>query len=145
MTPIRTLALAAGCTAAGALGAGAVGTGAFSDHHRDGLRHHGLGGLGRAVHAEVVVPRRDDTFATVTFDRGKVVSLSGRELQVREGTRDATYETVTLTIPEDAVIRIKDGDRDPDQLSDLQAGDKVAVWQSSRKTVVTGRTGRDGF
>jgi hypothetical protein len=151
MTKLRTLLLAGGCTAAGALGAGAIGTSAH------GTRHHGGEhfGLLRAVHADVVVPRSDDTFATVTFDRGAVESVSGRDLTIREGTKDATYKTVTLTIPDDAKIVIRNvGDRhrfrhrhfgggDSAQLSDLKAGDKVAVWQSSRKTVVLAAVRRD--
>jgi hypothetical protein len=142
MTRVRTLLLAVGCTAAGALGAGAIGS--FAHGGRDGFhaaRHHGFAGLYRAVHTEAVVPRRDNTFATITFDRGTVESVAGRDLTIREGTRDATYKTVTLTIPEDAKIHRRDADRD-DTLSDLQAGDRVAVWQSSRKTIVLAKPKR---
>jgi hypothetical protein len=138
MTRARLLLVAAGCTAAGALGAGTVGTLANGGLHQRG--HHGVRGLAGAVHAEVVVPRRDNTFTTVTFDRGEVVSVAGRDLTIREGTRDATYKTVTLTLPDDARVRIRrDGDAGPDALSDLRAGDRVRVRQSTRRTVVLAR------
>ena len=144
----RTLLLAAGCTAAGALGAGAIGSSAHDGNgHRFAIgHHHGFPALFGAIHADAVVPRNDGTFATITFDRGTVDSVSGNELTIREGTADAIYKTVDLNLPDDTkVYLLKKSDRmrhrhmgedNTASLSDLQAGDKVAVWQSSRKTVV---------
>src|SRR4051794_9452835 len=142
----RTLLLAAGCTAAGALGAGAIGSSAHDNGSRFGIaHHHGFPALFGAVHADAVVPRSDGTFATVSFDRGTVVSATGHELTIREGTTDTTYKTVDLNLPDDAqVFLFTAGDRAHHHgtgdrsvgLSDLQAGDRVAVWQSSRRTVV---------
>ena len=147
----RTLLLAAGCTAAGALGAGAIGSSAHDggSHQRFAFaHHHGFPALFGAVHASAVVPRSDGTFATVTFDRGTVVSVSGNELTIREGTPDKTYQTTDLNLPDGTQVFLFQAHQRSHQrhfngngdnaasLSDLQAGDKVAVWQSSRKTVV---------
>ena len=140
MIHARTLLLAAGCTVAGALGGGGI---AALATDRDGGGHHGFSGLHRAVHAELVVSRRDDTFAKVTYSAGKVVSVEGDKLTVREGVRGNAYDVVTFTIPDDAKVQRYTGDRDDDSLSDLRAGDKVAVWQSNRKTVVLAKADRD--
>jgi hypothetical protein len=116
---LKIIAIAAVCALAGA-GAGIAGAGAHSGHHG----HH-FGRLGRApVHAELVVPTRQGTFKTVTFDRGTVDSVSGDQLTIKEGTRTATFKTLTLTIPADAKVRRNGEDA---QLSDLQQGDVVAV------------------
>ena len=129
MTRTRTLLLAAGCTAAGALGAGAVGTFANGGHHHFG--HHGMFG---AVHVEAVVPTRGDDFATVVTDRGTVKDVSGDQLTVAVGTRDAIYRTETFTVPDGAKIH-RWGTEDA-KLSDLQAGDRVAVIRTPKKYVV---------
>src|SRR4051794_266841 len=144
----RTLLLAAGCTAAGALGAGAIGSSAHdggSGYRFAFSHHHGFQALFGAVHASAVVPRTDGTFATVTFDRGTVVSVSGNELTIREGTADTTYQTTDLNLPDGTKVFLFGSQRRMHQrqmddnaasLSDLQPGDRVAVWESSRKTVV---------
>src|SRR3954452_6648681 len=104
MHKARTVLLAAGCTLAGALGAGAISSSAH-DGGSGGQRfafshHHGFPGLFGAIHASAVVPRSDGTFATVTFDRGTVVSVSGNELTIREGTVAKTYQTTDLNLPD---------------------------------------------
>ena len=95
----------------------------------------GGGGLRRAVHAEAVVPV-NGRFVTVTLDRGFVVKVDGSDLTIREGTRNLTYKTVTLTIPPSARVR-NDGRRA--RLSDLQAGEHVLVVQGPRRTFVRAR------
>ena len=129
---LRTTAIAAVCVLAGAL-AGIAGAGAHGD------RHHGFGDHGFArgpVHAELVFPDRNGGFKTVTLDRGVVDSVSGDQLVVKEGTEKSGFRTVTLTIPGDARIR-RGGEQA--QLSDLQAGDRVAVISVGDKTMVKAR------
>ena len=85
MHKIRTLVLAAGCTAAGALGAGALGAGAHDGGSHRGMsfgHHHFFGGIIGAVHAEAVVPTRSGDFKSVVFDRGVVKDVSGNDLSL---------------------------------------------------------------
>ncbi len=141
MNKSRTLILAATCTAtgaAGALGAGAITSSAqeagAQNHHRFGQRHGLVAAFRHAVHAEAVVPRPDNKFPTLTFDRGIVKKVSGAGLTITEGTMHATYkDDVTITLPADARIR---RDHVAAALSDLQAGDRVAVFQAPDRTVV---------
>ncbi len=80
-------------------------------------------------------PRRG--FATVTIDRGFVQSVSGQQLTIREGTKKATYKTVTLTIPSNAKVR---ENRQASTLSALTAGQRVAVVQAPQRTWVIARS-----
>ena len=43
--------------------------------------------------------RTADGFANVTFERGKVDSVSGQQLTITEGTPKASYKTVTRDGP----------------------------------------------
>jgi hypothetical protein len=88
---------------------------------------------GPPVHADAVVPNNKGGFDTVTMDRGSFSSLSGDQLTITEGTKSATYKTVTITIPSNATVRRND---EKAQLSDLKAGDEVLVVQSPSGTVV---------
>jgi hypothetical protein len=92
-----------------------------------------LGAAGPPVHSDAVVPNEKGGFDTVTMDRGSFSSLSGDQLTITEGTKSATYKTVTLTIPSDATVR-RNGEKA--QLSDLKAGDEVMVAQSPNGTFV---------
>jgi hypothetical protein len=92
----------------------------------------------RAVHGDVVV-RTKTGFGTVTFDRGKVDTVNGRQLTIEEGTPKASYKTVTLTIPANAVVR---DDRQKSSLSALKAGQRVLVLQAPQRTLVVARTPR---
>jgi len=128
-TTLKTIAVAGTCALAGA-GAGIAGSDAHSGgHFRD---HHGHFAKG-PVHAELVVPTRGGDFKTVTVDRGLVEGVDNGSLTLKEGTRTATYKTVTLTIPSDAKIR---RNHDAAQLSDLQEGDYVTVVQTGGKTFI---------
>jgi hypothetical protein len=91
------------------------------------------GAAGLPVHSDTVVPNEKGGFDTVTMDRGMFSSLSGDQLTITEGTKSATYKTVTLTIPSNATVR-RNGEKA--DLSDLKAGDEVLVVQSPNGTVV---------
>ena len=88
---------------------------------------------GPPVHSEAVVPNEKGGFDTVTMDRGTFSSLSGQQLTITEGTKSATYKTVTLTIPSDATV-YRNGEKAA--LSDIKSGDTVTVMQSRSGTVV---------
>ena len=89
---------------------------------------------GPPVHSANVVPNNKGGFDTVTMDRGSFSSLSGDQLTITEGTKTATYKTVTLTIPSGATVR-RNGEAA--KLSDLKSGDTVMVLESPQGTVVT--------
>ena len=99
-------------------------------------RKGGLRRLDRAVQGSAVV-RTKDGFKTLTFQRGKVQSVSGRQLTLVEGTPKATYKTVTVTVPADAVVR---DDRQKASLSDVKAGQRVLVLDAPQRTYVIART-----
>ena len=88
---------------------------------------------GPPVHSDTVVPNEKGGFDTVTMDRGSFSSLSGNQLTITEGTKTATYKTVTLTIPSGATVH-RNGEAA--KLSDLKSGDTVMVMQSPKATVV---------
>jgi len=90
----------------------------------------------RAVHADVVVATKTG-FQTVTLDRGFVQSVNAQQLTIREGTKNATYKTVTLTIPSGAIVR---DDRQASTLLALTPGQRVVVVQASQRTWVIART-----
>ena len=89
--------------------------------------------LRRAVHADLVVPTKDGKFANVTVDRGFVEKVDGNSLTLREGTKTATYKTITLVIPSNAVVRIK---RKAGKLSDIKAGQHAMVVKGPQRTLV---------
>jgi len=136
---IKMLAVAASCTAIGAGASVIANAGAASTHptaptgqstrvHRAGLRR----ALRRAVHGDLAVPTKTG-FATVTFDRGFVQSVTGQQLTLREGTKTSTYKTVTLTIPAGAHVR---DNMQAATLSDLKPGQRALVLQGPRQTLV---------
>lgn len=136
----RNLLLATTCTVAGAVGA--FGISAISSSAKGGGQHrgsrpaakmHGVR-LGHAVRIEAVVAQRGGTFATVSSARGVVKSVAGDQLTITEGTRKATYQDETFTVPADAKIRRRGT---PDAtLADLQAGDRVGISQRPNRFVV---------
>lgn len=91
---------------------------------------------GPPVHSDMVVPNQKGGFDTITMDRGSFSSLSGDKLAITEGTKTATYKTVTLTIPANATVRRNDQTA---HLSDLKSGDTVLIAQSPSGTVVDAR------
>ena len=88
---------------------------------------------GPPVHVEAVVPKQGGGFETLTMDRGSFSSLSGSQLTIKEGTKTATYKTVSVTIPSGATVRRNDASA---QLTELKPGDQVTVVQSPSSTVV---------
>lgn len=139
----RVLAVAVGCLGVGA-GASAIASAGASTPTtkapaakaqtvaRRGLARR----LRRAVHGDLVVHTRKG-FVTVAFDRGFVQSVSGNTLTVREGTKKATYKTVTLTIPSSARVR-NNGTRS--SLSSLKPGEHVGVFHGPVRTLVVAHT-----
>jgi hypothetical protein len=88
---------------------------------------------GPPVHVEAVVPKQGGGFETLTMDRGSFSSLSGSQLAIKEGTKTATYKTLSVTIPSGATVRRNGASA---QLSELKPGDEVTVVQSPSSTVV---------
>jgi hypothetical protein len=145
---VKLVTVAAACVAIGAAGsaiatAGAASNGATtSSATAKPARVRGAGARvllqRRTVHASAVVATKSG-FATVTVDRGFVQSVKGQQLTIREGTKTATYKTVTLTVPSNAVVR---DDRRASALSALTAGQRVGVVRAPRRTWVIARTPR---
>ena len=79
------------------------------------------------------MPKQGGGFETLTMDRGSFSSLSGSQLTIKEGTKTATYKTVSVTIPSGATVRRNDASA---QLTELKPGDQVTVVQSPSSTVV---------
>ncbi len=132
------LAIGAGASAiANAGAAGSTTSGAATAAHARGA---GLARrmIGRAVHGNVVVATRKG-FVTVTFDRGTVQSVSGNQLVLRDGTKTATYKTVTLTIPATANVRDNGAKA---ALTDIRSGQRALVIQAPQHTWVIARNAK---
>ena len=96
----------------------------------------GGGPGGGAVHSvSVVADKAGTSFITLTSDRGTVQSVddSAGTIAPVEGTKSATYKTVTLTIPGEATVTL---DGKTAKLSEVAAGDRVSVDSSSEGTTV---------
>lgn len=145
----KLLIVAAACTAIGA-GASAIATAGAASGTTSGAttatttaKANRAGRLlsaralaSRAVHADAVIDTKSG-FVTVTLDRGFVESVSGQQLTIREGTKKATYKTVTLTIPSNAKVR---DNKKTATLSALTAGERVWVLQGPNDTHVVARS-----
>jgi hypothetical protein len=111
----------------------------------NGGRPPGMSGMGGgpggpdgdgAVHSVSVVPDKAGTsFITLTSDRGTVQSVDGTAgtITLAEGTKSATYKTLTLTIPSEATVTL-DGKKAA--LGEVVANDHVSVSASSEGTTV---------
>jgi hypothetical protein len=142
---VKFLAVGAACAAAGAgasaiATAGAAGTSTANGSAKSAARHPVARRAleRRAVQGDLVVATKSG-FATVTFNRGFVQSVSGQQLTIREGTKKATYKTVTLTIP--AGAKVRDNGKTA-SLSQLSAGQRVGVVQTPNRTLVIARDAR---
>lgn len=142
---VKIGAVGGACAAIGA-GAGILGTSAAATNNNASSSHvkkhhlrHARNAWTRAVHADAVIPVKGGKFVQVTLDRGTVQSVSGQQLTITEGTKKATYKTVTLTIPTGAKVR---DNKQPAQLSDLKAGQRVLVYQGPKNTLVAAHTPR---
>jgi hypothetical protein len=140
---LKLIIVAASCTAIGAAAsviasAGATGTSTTASTSSVAVAHPRLAlrrALRGTVHGQFVV-RTGTGFTTVTLDRGLAQSVSGLQLTLKEGTKDATYKMITLTIPANAIVR--DNGR-PATLGDITPGQHVAVLQGPNKTAVIAR------
>jgi hypothetical protein len=95
---------------------------------------HGPGG--GAVHSVSVVSDKAGTsFITLTSDRGMVKSVDSAAgtITIDEGTKSATYKTLTLTVPSGAKV-IRDGKTA--SLAEIKAEDNVSVSSSTEGTTV---------
>jgi hypothetical protein len=134
-------AVALVCVALG-VGAGAIANGAASTStpaanataHHARLRLRTL--IRRTAQANLVVHTQQG-FVTVTIARGTVQSVSGNQLTLVEGTRKATYKTVTYTLP--ANVRVRDN-RQPSTLSGVSDGQRALVIILPNRALVIART-----
>lgn len=141
---LKLITVAVACVAIGAAGSAIATAGAASNTTSGSAKSAktARAGVGvralerRTVQANLVVATKSG-FATVTVDRGFVQSVSGQQLTIREGTKKATYKTVTLTIPSNAKVR---ENRQSSTLSALTAGQRVAVVQAPQRTWVIARS-----
>jgi hypothetical protein len=141
----KLCAIAASCTAVGAGASVIASAGADTNPTTNsaGKPAHGGGQgrrhlLGRAVHGDLIVPTKTG-FASLTFDRGVVKSVSGQQLTLTEGTKKAAYKTLTLTIP--AGARVRDNGHQA-TLADLKPGQRAMVVQGPKQTSVIARDAR---
>jgi hypothetical protein len=144
---LKLLALAASCIAVG-VGISAIATaGASATSHgkTQGKTHaHRLradgGAAGRLVRRTVsgqFVVRTKTGWATVGYARGTVEGVSGQQLTLNEGTKKASYKTVTMTIPTAAKVRVNGK---PSSLSAVTAGERAIVLTLPKRTVVIAHT-----
>ncbi len=140
----RALALASSCAALGA-GASAIATaGAATSTSSHAATSQAVRGwsprrlAARSVHGEVLIATKKG-LVSVTFDRGIVRSVSGRQLTLTEGAKTASPKTVVLTIPDSA--RVRDNGHKA-TLADVTPGQRVIVVQAPKRTFVVARTPR---
>jgi hypothetical protein len=138
------VAVGAGISAIATAGAATSASSSSGSSHsaakHPGARAGALGRLARAVQGSAVVHTQDG-FSTVTFERGRVDSVSGQQLTLTEGTRTAGYKTVTVTIPANAVVR---DNRRKATLSDVKPGQRALVLAAPKRTYVIARTPKAG-
>ncbi len=140
---VKLIAVAASCTAIGAAAsviasAGAASTSTTTSAQSAKVAHPRLAvrrAIRGSVHGDLVVPTKNG-FASVTFDRGFAESVSGQQLTLKEGTKTATYKSITLTIPSDALVR---DNRQAANLSDIKSGQHVLVFKGPNRMVVLAR------
>jgi hypothetical protein len=138
LVAVSCAVIGAGASAIASAGAstGTTGTTAKTAHQH-ALRAGGLRRWAtRAVQGNLVVKTKAG-FVAVTFERGTVQSVAGQQLTMTEGTKTASYKTVILTIPSNALIR---DDRQKATLSDLKPGQRVIVVTAPKRTFVVART-----
>ncbi len=138
------VAVGAGISAIATAGAATSRSGQANAGHRADARRGGRAGLrrlaARAVSGSVVLHTRQG-FANLSFERGRVDTVNGRQLTITEGTRRASYKTVTLTIPAGAIVRDQ---RQPATLASVKPGQRVLIVTAPRRTFVIAHTPRAG-
>jgi hypothetical protein len=104
-----------------------------------GWRNHGGpppggGPGGPVVHSdEVVLNKAGTAYITATDDNGTVKSISGNDVTITEGVGKVAYKDVTVTLPGSATV---DRNGTKAKVTDLKAGDRIHVSQSSDGTFV---------
>ncbi|HWE34221.1 MAG TPA: hypothetical protein VG410_12095 [Solirubrobacteraceae bacterium] len=134
-------AVALACVAVG-VGAGAIANGAASTSapattHSAHRARLGLRALVRRTAQANLVVHTKQGFVNVTVARGTVQSVSGNEVTLAEGTRKATYKTVTYTLP--AAVRVRDN-RQRSTLSAVKPGQRALVVMLPKRALVIART-----
>lgn len=76
-------------------------------------------------------------FVKVNVARGKVKSVAGHRLTLVEGTRRATYRTVTITLP--AGTRVRDN-RHKATLGQISPGQRALVIKGPNRALVIAHT-----
>ncbi len=136
---LKLIAVAATCAGIGAGVSAIASAGAATTSQPKSARPAlGLGAVRRAVSGDLVVATKTG-FATVTFERGMVKSVSGQELTLAQGTRARTYKTVTLTIPANAKVR--DNGKST-TLANVAVGQRAIVVRGPKLTHVIAHTPR---
>jgi hypothetical protein len=133
---ISCAAIGVGASAIASAGAATAGGSAAAKHKA--ARGGSWRLFARAVHGDLVVPTKNG-FATITFDRGVVQSVSGQQLTLKEGKKTATYKTVTLTIPTNARVR-DNGSKAT--LANVKVGQRALVVQGPNYVLVRARDAR---
>jgi len=104
---------------------------------RAGLRLRVLRLVRHTVEGSFVVATKHG-FVTVTVARGSLVSQSGGELTLNEGTRTKTYRSgVSLTLPATTVVA-NNGRRST--LGSLTPGERVIVLEGPHRAMVLAHT-----
>lgn len=139
---LRLIAVAVTCVGVGA-GISAIasaGAATTRTHRQTAKGSRVLRAARRAVSGSLVIPTKTG-FATVTFERGTVNTVSGQQLTLAEGTRTKTYRTVTVTIPANAKVR---DNGKAAALSSVTPGQRAIIVQAPKRTFVIVRTPRSG-
>ncbi len=128
-------------TGAGVIANSAASTPAHAGHvaRSGGLRARArIGTLARRTVSATLVVHTKRGFADVTFARGTVQSVSGDQLTLAEGTKTATYKTVTLTLP--SKLRVWDNGQRATNLSAVSQGQRALVVVGPRRAWVVAHT-----
>jgi hypothetical protein len=90
---------------------------------------------GPPVHAVSAVPNQADSgFVTLTIDEGAITGVGAGTISLREGTKQATYGTPSLTIPPGSDITLNG---ESVSLEKLAVGDSAVVRSSPEGTMVS--------
>jgi hypothetical protein len=133
---VSCAAIGAGASAIATAGASTTATGAAAKSSR-AAHAAGRRALVRRAVAGTVVVATGKGYANVSFNRGVVKSVSGRQLTLADGRAGSSYKNVTVTIPSSSKLR---DNRAPASLADVKPGQRATVIQAPRRTWVIART-----
>jgi hypothetical protein len=106
-------------------------------HARARIGKLARGKLARRTVQGTFIVHSKSGWATVQFARGTVESVSGSQLTLAEGTKKATYKTVTLTLPSKVLVR-DNGQKST--LSSVGQGQRALVVIAPRRAWVIAHT-----